>query len=124
MPDDWLNDDQVDTTGIFHELIDYSQNLPYDVTVPMSKYFGDISVEPYLRHYEDRDGFQLRLQFRNLLEDEIELRAAKIRLVTTSSTYSREIWLESLEPIEMKKGLSRIWLDCKVSSKSEGSLSG
>src|SRR4051812_40372501 len=40
MPRGWLDDDKVSTKDIFHELIDYSQNLPYDVTVQMSKYFG------------------------------------------------------------------------------------
>jgi hypothetical protein len=115
MPRDWLNDDEVDTTDIFQELIDYSQQLPYDVTVQMPKYFDDISVEPYLRHYDDKDGFQLRLQFRHLLEDEVEIRVAKVRLVGTTSTQSKEIWLENLEPTQLKRGLNKMWLGCKVS---------
>lgn len=113
---DWLNDDKVDTTGVFHELIEYSQQLPYDVTVQMPKYFGDISVEPYVRHYDDKDGFQLRLHFRHLLEDEVEIRAAKVRLVSANSTQRKEIWLENTEPTQLKKGLSRMWLGCMVSS--------
>jgi len=113
-PRDWLNDDKVDTAGVLHELIDYSQQLPYDVTVQMSRYFGDISVEPYVRHYDDQDGFQLRLQFRHLLEDPIEISVAKVRLVNATSTLTKEIWLESSEPMQLKRGLSRMWLDCKV----------
>lgn len=115
MPREWMDDDEVYTKDVFHELIDYSQNLPYDVTVPMSKYFGDILVEPYVRHYDDKDGFQLRLQFRHLLEDEVEVRLAKVRLVSASSAQSKEIWLESSESIELKKGMRRVWLGCKVS---------
>lgn len=111
---DWLNDDKVDTTDIFQELINYSQQLPYDVTVQMSKYFDNNSVEPYLRHYDDKDGFQLRLQFRHLLEDEVEIRAAKVRLVGTTSTQSKEIWLENSEPTQLKRGLNKMWLGCKV----------
>jgi hypothetical protein len=115
MPRDWLNDDKVDTSGIFNELVELSQQLPYDVTVQMPKYFGDISVEPYVRHYDDKDGFQLRLQFRHILEDEVEIKAAKVRLVSTDSTQGKDIWLESSNPMRLKKGLTRIWLDCNVS---------
>jgi hypothetical protein len=114
-PSDWLNDDKVETTDIFYELVEYSQQLPYDVTVQMTKYFGDISVEPYVRHYDDKDGFQLRLQFRHLLEDEIEVRAAKVRLIDTVSAQGKDIWLETTEPIQLKRGLNRMWLGCKVS---------
>jgi hypothetical protein len=115
VPRDWLNDDKVDTSGIFNELVEFSQQLPYDVTVQMPKYFGDISVEPYVRHYDDKDGFQLRLQFRHILEDEVEIKAAKVRLVSTDSTQGKDIWLESSNPMRLKKGLTRIWLDCNVS---------
>ncbi|KAF1844880.1 uncharacterized protein K460DRAFT_416243 [Cucurbitaria berberidis CBS 394.84] len=114
-PCDWLDDDKVDTTGVFNELIDYSQQLPYDVTVQMAKYFGDTSVEPYVRHYDDKDGFQLRLQFRHLLEDEVKIRAAKVRLVS-ASTLGKDIWLESSEPTQLKKGLNRMWLGCTVNT--------
>lgn len=118
MPRDWLNDEKVDTSGIFNELIEYSQQLPYDVTVPMPKYFGDISIEPYVCHYDDRDGFQLRLQFRHILEDEIEIKAAKVRLVSAESSQGKEIWLESTDSTQLKKGLVRLWLGCNVGQPS------
>jgi len=112
---DWLNDDKVNTTGIFHELVNYSQQLPYDVTVKMPQYFGDVSVEPYIRHYDDKDGFQLRLQFRHLHEDEIEIRAAKVRLVSTAQTPGKELWLENSDATQLTQGLNRMWLGCNVS---------
>lgn len=115
MPRDWLNDDKVDTGGVLNELVDYSQQLPYDVSAQMADYFTDIAVEPYLRHYEDKDGFQLRLQFRHILEDEVEIRAAKIRLISANSTTAKDIWLATPEAITIKKGLTRVWLGCNVS---------
>lgn len=115
MPRDWLNDDKVDTVGIFNELIAFSQQLPYDVTVQMPKYFGDIMVEPYVRHYDDKDGFQLRLQFRHILEDEIEIKSAKVRLVSADSSQIKDVWLESSGPLKLKKGLTKMWLGCNVS---------
>lgn len=113
-PDYWLNDDKVETTDVFYELVEYSQQLTYDITVQMPKFFGDITVEPYVRHYDDQDGFQLRLQFRHLLEDEVEIRAAKIRLVNTQNAQAKDIWLETSESLQLKRGLNRAWLGCKV----------
>lgn len=113
-PKDWLNDDQVNTRGIFSELVDYSQQLPYDVTVQMAKYFNDIVVEPYVRHFDDKDGFQLRLQFRHLLEDEVEVDQAKVHLVDTTSGQGKEVWLEGTEVTQVKKGICRLWLSSNV----------
>jgi trafficking protein particle complex subunit 10 len=110
----WLDDDKVDTTGVFSELIEFSGQLPKDRTVPIDQYFGDISVEPYVRHYDDRDGFQLRLQIRHLLEDEIDLNRAKVRLVSATAAQVKEIWLENLDPIHLSKGICRIWLGSNV----------
>lgn len=115
MANDWHNDDKVDTSGVLSELVSYSQQLPYDVSVQMADYFTDITVEPYLRHYKDRDGFQLLLQFRHILEDEVEIRAAKVRLVSANSTTAKDIWLETPEATTIKKGLTRVWVGCNVS---------
>lgn len=113
-PKDWLNDDQVSTTRIFSELVDYSQQLPYDVNVQMAKYFNDIVVEPYVRHFDEKDGFQLRLHFRHLLEDEFDFDKAKIRLIDAVSAQGKDIWLESTEAAHVEKGVCRVWLSSSV----------
>jgi hypothetical protein len=114
LPKDWLDDDKVDTTGALEDLVDYSQQLTYDMNVPMANYFNDIVVEPYVRHFDDKDGFQLRLQFRHVLEDEIKLDQAKVRLVHATQTQGKYVWLESSEPVQVKKGLCKIWLSSNV----------
>ncbi|KAH8716891.1 hypothetical protein GQ44DRAFT_713193 [Phaeosphaeriaceae sp. PMI808] len=119
MPRDWLNDDKVDTVGVFNELVGFSQQLPYDITVQMPKYFGDISVEPYVRHYDEKDGFQLRFHFRHILEDNIEIKAAKVRLVSADPSQSKDIWLEHSEPMQLRKGLNRLWLGCNINTIGE-----
>ena len=109
----WLDDDTIDTSGVLAELLDFSEQLPYDVTVPMAKYFGDIAVEPYVRHYEDQDGFQLRLLFRHVLEDAIDIREAKVRL-TSATPVGREIWLDSSETLRVSPGTGRLWVKSNV----------
>ncbi|KAF2742892.1 hypothetical protein M011DRAFT_471787 [Sporormia fimetaria CBS 119925] len=110
----WLDDDKVDTTGYLTELVEYSEQLPYDRAAPMSGFFNDIAVDPYIRHYEDKDGFQLRLQFRHVLEDEVQVDRAKVRLISSTSVQAKEIWLESAAPIDLKRGMCRVWLDSNV----------
>lgn len=115
----WLDDDKVDTDGVFQELISFSEQLPYDVSVPMSKYFGDIKVEPYVTHFDEKDGFRLWLQFRHLFDDEIQLKQAKVRLISANSAQGKEILLESDGPTVVKKGISRIRLSSNVSATSD-----
>jgi hypothetical protein len=111
----WLDDDQVDTAGVLSELVAFSPQLPKDKMVAMNHFFSDISVEPYVRHYDEKDGFQLRLQFRHLVDDEITLDQARIRLVSVTSSQAKDIWLENAEPVTLKKGICRIWLGSNVS---------
>ncbi|KAH7117939.1 TMEM1 family protein-like protein [Dendryphion nanum] len=112
----WLDDDNVDTTGLLRELVEFSEHLPYDISVSMPHYFSDISVEPYVRHYDDRDGFQLRLQFRHLLEDDIEVKSVKVRLIGATADQWKEIWLESSTVIQLRKGVCRAWLGSNVNA--------
>ena len=114
LPKDWLDDDKVDTTGVLNESVNYSGQLTYDMNVQMAKYFNDIAVEPYVRHFEDKDGFQLRLQFRHVLEDEIELDQARVRLINATSIQGKDIWLETSGPIQVKKGLCKAWVGTNV----------
>lgn len=81
----------------------------------MSKYFSNISVEPYVHHYEDSDGFQLSLSVRHIFDDCDIIESAKIRLVCADSNQTKDIWLETSKSINLKKGLVRLWLDCNVS---------
>ncbi|EOD42867.1 putative tmem1 family protein [Neofusicoccum parvum UCRNP2] len=110
----WLNDDHLDTTGILQELVKFSDELPYDVPAPMSRYFSDVLVDPYIQHYEDKDGFQMRLSFRHLLEDDIEIDKAKIRLVSIEPGENRDVWLETSEKLEVKQGQTTAWLHSHV----------
>ncbi|KAF2711185.1 TMEM1 family protein-like protein [Pleomassaria siparia CBS 279.74] len=116
LPKDWLDDDNVDTTSVLTDLVDFSEQLTYNVTAPMMTYFGDIVVEPYVRHFDDKDGFQLRLQFRHVLEDEVDLRTAKVRLVSAVPGQAKEIWLESSDDVRLQKGVCRIWLSSNINT--------
>lgn len=111
----WLSDDLMNTQGFLTELITYSGQLSYNVSVPMSQYFDDIFLEPHLRHYIDKDGFQLRLRIRHLLEDDLVVDEVKVRLLNSSDGQAGEIWLAKEGPLRLSRGITKIWLDTSVS---------
>ncbi|KAF2878354.1 trafficking protein particle complex subunit 10 [Massariosphaeria phaeospora] len=113
---EWLNDEKVDTIGVFQELVDFSEQLPKDMIVPMKKYFDDIVVETYVRHLDDKDGFQLRLQFRHVLEDNVEIQSAKVRLISATTAQGKDIWLENRDATQLKRGICRIWITSNINT--------
>ncbi|KAJ9665420.1 hypothetical protein H2201_004498 [Coniosporium apollinis] len=113
---DWLDDESIDTTGFLSELVTYSEQLPYSVTAPMTKYFGDLIVEPYIRHLADRDGFELRVRFRHLLEDDLDIQRVRVRLVSMSSAQDKEIWLETEGHLLISRGPITTWVKTNVTT--------
>ncbi|KAF1982161.1 hypothetical protein K402DRAFT_424748 [Aulographum hederae CBS 113979] len=112
----WLDDDSINTDGVLNELVTFSDELPYDIPTPMLDYFADVVVEPFIRHFDDRDGFMFRLRFRHLLDDDLVIDQARVRLVSTSPGQNREIWVESNEPCTVKQGVTKVWLKSNVTT--------
>ncbi|KAF2836928.1 TMEM1 family protein-like protein [Patellaria atrata CBS 101060] len=112
----WLNDDVQTTDGLLSELISFSDELPYAVTVPMARYFGNITVEPFIRHFEDKDGFQLKLRFMHRLNDELHLDKARVRLVCTTPGQNSEIWLDNADNVLIRRGAVNLWVRTNVTS--------
>ncbi|KAI9785522.1 MAG: hypothetical protein M1839_009263 [Geoglossum umbratile] len=110
-PESCFDGDVVTTSGYVQDLVTLSKGLSLEITVQMSEYFDDVHVEPYPKHLPDRDGFQLQLRIRHILEDDLEIRGAKVRIVGIAGGQGREIWLESTSGFVMKRGLSRVWVE-------------
>jgi hypothetical protein len=115
--DPWQDDDHIETKGILSEVITYSDGLPYDMSVPMGRYFTDIAVEPYIKHHDNKDGFSVNVKLRHLLDDTLEINSTRVRLSTVSDGPSREIWLENGDSIVLKSGLNSISVSTNVSMK-------
>ncbi|KAI9689372.1 MAG: hypothetical protein M1822_010023 [Bathelium mastoideum] len=112
----WLDDDDVDVSGQMTELLNFSSELPYTVTVPMVKYFDGLKIDPIVQHFQDKDGFKMHVKFRHLFEDNIEAEAIKLRLVYTSPGQTKEVWLQGPSPVLIKKGPQSFWLSTNIST--------
>lgn len=112
----WHDDEAVDVSGILAELSQYSQELPYNFTVPVADFFGDVRVSPEIVHYDNEDGFGLDLQLRHLLNDHLKLDRVRLRLVHSRDP-SQDIWLEARDAIDLKRGLIELRLHSEVSGR-------
>jgi hypothetical protein len=106
---------QIRGQSILKELSTTATGLPYEITVPFSTYFQTMTIDPYIKHYPEKEGFQLRLKFRSVLEEPIMIDSAKLVLTTSSDSGPSQIILESNEAVEVGKGTTTIVLGTHVS---------
>ena len=92
------------------ELLTHSEALPYELSAPMSAYFANIVIDPFLRHIPDQDGFQIRLKFFHLLGTRITFQRVRLWLKSLAGGASLEVVLENLEPVEVRPGAATIVL--------------
>jgi hypothetical protein len=110
-----LEDDFVFTEGYLSDLEIYARDMLDEFTVPLEKYFGDLHVEPFTRHYADQDGFRLRLRVTHLLPDDLPIDKVRVRLVPAMNGQGQDIWLESDRLPLLKRGVTVIWVGTHVS---------
>ena len=108
-----LVDDAVDVEGILPDLIAFSRSLGEGTTNPAEQFFADIVVEPEVMHLEDVDGFELRLRFIHLLDDDMELDHLSVHLVSPEDP-SMEIWLKNDKPGIVRHGSNDFTLEARV----------
>lgn len=98
------------------ELLQASKGIAKEVNIPLSSFFGDLVVDPEIKHYEDKDGFQMTIRLRCLLDKDMVADSIKVRLVGATGTLSNEVWLESTGDIVIKSKTTRLSIDSSVSN--------
>lgn len=86
--------------GLFSQLLGSATHLTTGQTMLLETYFQIQEVGQQIEHFDDRDGFRVRLTIRQLLADHIKVDSIKFRLVEASKSHASEIWLQSQEGIE------------------------
>ncbi|KAI9803488.1 MAG: hypothetical protein M1825_001831 [Sarcosagium campestre] len=98
------------------ELVNYAKGLPYEVTVPLERFFVGTQVVPQVRHYPDRDGFQLQLRLLNVLFDGLVVESVKVWLAGAEDTPSQEIMLEAPSGFAMEVGHVKVLVGSNIMS--------
>jgi hypothetical protein len=111
----WLDEETVDVTGILGELVNFSEELPYNFIAPMSDFFAEVDVSPEVVLHSDKDGFGLNVHLKHLLNEDLTVDRVKLRLVLVSDA-SQEILLQSDGPLELKRGLLKLQVHSNVTT--------
>ena len=96
--------EETNTASCLKSLILASKRLKEPITAPMENYFMNIHIDPYLRHFENKDGFQLTLNMRCLMSCDFKADRIKVKIVAVDDRHSSDIWLLSESSQLMKAG--------------------
>lgn len=97
------------------ELFRASSALQKECSAPLTDFFGDLEVNPAIRHYEDKDGFKLQIALRFFLQKDIKIKSIKIRLVNANRSLGNEVWLENSEEHVIKPSTTKLLIGSSVS---------
>jgi trafficking protein particle complex subunit 10 len=107
---DVVDDEDVDISGLFGEVLSDSSGLSRTISRPAEQYFDQVDLDRAVVHLDAKDGFGLQLRFRHLLDDEITLDEVSARLISLDDP-NQEVWLRSSEPVTLKQGLNQVQLE-------------
>lgn len=99
------------------DLISASRSLGESVTVPMDRYFRDITVDPCPRHYNDHDGFQLQVKLWNDTLEAVETQQIEVQISNIEEETHSELWLTSEYPTVLEPGIVTILVGTHVRNK-------
>ncbi|KAJ5744566.1 hypothetical protein N7533_009436 [Penicillium manginii] len=102
---------QEQLSGYVADLFEGAKGLQKDVTASLADFFADLQVDPAIRLYDDKDGFQIQLSLRFLLGPEINIDSVKVRLVSASSSQHVEHWIEGSANFTIKSSTTKILID-------------
>jgi hypothetical protein len=105
---------QEQLSGYVADLFEGAKGLQKDVTASLADFFADLQVDPAIRLYDDKDGFQIQLSLRFLLGPEINIDSVKVRLVSASSSQHVEHWIEGSANFTIKSSTTKILIDSSV----------
>ncbi|KAJ5682296.1 hypothetical protein N7462_005461 [Penicillium macrosclerotiorum] len=97
--------------GYVSDLFQGAQSLQKDVTASMLEFFTDLRVDPAIRFYDDKDGFQIQLSLRFLLGPQIEIDSIKVRLVSANGSQTAEHWIEASGQFLVKSSMTKVLID-------------
>ncbi|CAG8908275.1 unnamed protein product [Penicillium egyptiacum] len=100
--------------GHVRDLFEVSDALQKDIPASLTDFFADLRVDPAIRLYNNKDGFQIQLSLRFLLGQQIEIDNLKVRLVSANSSLNSEHWIESSAKFVVESSSTQILIDCST----------
>ena len=102
------------SSHLLQDAAEVSASLPCDVIVSINDFFTGVSINPYIEHFVDKDGFSVTLSLRSLLAEELNIDSVQMKIKCTEPPF-RDLWLESDGPLLLTPGTNHIRLETHVS---------
>jgi hypothetical protein len=117
-PPNFESEEVLSATSYLKELLETTKTLPHEIRVPLENFFGRLDVDNTANYHPQQDSFTLQLKLLYLLEDDLPIEKAKVRINATFGETNREIWLETEGPTTFKKGDCFLTVQTNVSNGS------
>ena len=101
--------------GFVEELLAASTALPEEIIIPLSNFFLDIDICGTVKYLDGSDSFSLDVELNSLLQDDLPIQRATLRLACVDGGPTKEIRLESAGKQVVKPKRSRVTFIGKVS---------
>ncbi|KAL8989335.1 MAG: hypothetical protein Q9177_001761, partial [Variospora cf. flavescens] len=100
-----------DLGGFGHYLkgtLDTSKSLRHPLSTPLNKYFGDVFLDPYINHFEGRDGFYVFLKLQSLMPESFEAHQIMVKLVNVDQEQRCSIQLSTEAVQLLRRGPNQV----------------
>lgn len=86
------------------DAIAVSRSLQTSLSVPIDQYFGEMVLDPRIRHEDGKDGSSVHLGLHHVMTEKLLVDEVKVRLVSVDEDQRSEVWLSQLKPPCWKSG--------------------
>ncbi|KAL9010230.1 MAG: hypothetical protein Q9173_004815, partial [Seirophora scorigena] len=103
-----------DLGGLGHYLkdtFDTSKSLSHPLFTTFNKYFGDVFLDPYIYHFEGRDGFYMYVKLQSLMPETFEAHEMLVKLVSNDNEQRRSIWLSAETVQLLRRGPNQVLIE-------------
>ena len=104
----FLHNNSEELAHYLADVLEASESLQRSISAPLQKHFVQILLDPYIRHFDDRDGFQMTLSLRNPMPVAITAEEIRVKLVNVDNDQRSDIWLKTGDPSHLRLGTTHI----------------
>ena len=87
------------------DVLPIAKTLQHEIQVPLQNFFGYVEVDGTPKYHPEKDSYALKIRVRYLLQEELTIEKAKVKISLVGSEIDRDLWLETEGPVLMKPGI-------------------
>jgi hypothetical protein len=103
------------------ELLKITKTLEHETQVPLQNFFGHVEVDGTPKYHPEKDSYALNIRLRYLLQEELTVDKAKIKIGQVGGEIGKDLWLETQAPVLLKPGIVTFVMQSNVSRYSSPS---